>query len=189
MVEKNKHCLYITLQHRGMLPGYHWALLLAPTLKTESADITVKDSYLFQATNTINPDHPQKPGSTVAAWRYEDKPVNSLRSGNLIARILLAKLSSTVPITALAESIDMVVKSVRVVDDDPNWTCRIWVEEALGALRALGGQYAVIPEVTNGGAVENGILAFGDEAMDKIKKSGKNIKHAKDLPHKDMRVR
>jgi len=44
--------------------------------------------------------------------------------------------------------------------------------------------YAVIPEVTNGGAVE-----FGNEAMDKIRNSRKlNIKHAKDLPHKDMRV-
>jgi len=189
MVEKNKHCLYITLQHRGELPGYHWALLLAPTLKTESADIGVRDSHLFHATNAVNPDHPQKPGSTVAAWRYEDKPANSLRSGNMIARILVAKFSSTVPVTDRAKSIDMVVKSVRVVDDDANWTCRIWVEEALDALRALGDEYAVIPEVTNGGAAENRILEFGNEAMDKIRNSRKNIKHAKDLPHKDMRVR
>jgi hypothetical protein len=63
------------------------------------------------------------------------------------------------------------------------------VEEALDALRALGDQYAVIPEVSNGGAVENRILKFGNEAMDKIRNSRKNIKHAKDLPRKDMRVR
>lgn len=89
----------------------------------------------------------------------------------------------------LARSIDTVVKSVRVVNDDANWTCRIWVEEALDALRALGDRYAVIPEVTHGGAVENRIRMFGDEAMNKIRNSRRNVRHAKDLPHIDMRVR
>lgn len=100
----------------------------------------------------------------------------------------MAKQSSTVPVPDLAKRIDMVVKAVRVVQDDPNWTCRIWVEEALDALRALGDQFAVIPEVTNGGAVENRILEFGKEAMEKIRNSTKNLLHARDLPHKDMRV-
>lgn len=45
----------------------------------------------------------------------------------------------------------------------------------------------VIP-ITNGGAVEKSILEFGDEAMDKIRNLKRNIKHAQDLPHKDMRV-
>jgi hypothetical protein len=189
MVKKNKHCLYITLQHQGELPGYHWALLLAPTPKTESANIRVRDSHLFHATNSVNPDHPQKPGSAAATWRYEDKPANSLSSGSMVVRILVAKFSSTVLVADLAKSIDMVVKSVRIVDDDANWTCWIWVEEALGALRALGDEYVVIPEVTNGGAVENRILEFGNEAMNKIRNLKKNIKHAKDLPHMDMRVR
>ena len=76
----------------------------------------------------------------------------------MVARFLVAKFSSTVPVTDLAKSIDMVVRSVRVVDDDANWTCRIWVEGAFNALRALGDEYAVIPEVTNAGAVENRTL-------------------------------
>ncbi|KAF8523625.1 hypothetical protein JB92DRAFT_1546138 [Gautieria morchelliformis] len=139
MVEKNKHRLYITLQHRGDRPGYHWALLLAPTIKNESSDTEVRDCHLFHATNSITPDHPQKPGGNAAAWRFEDKPVNSRRSRNLIVRIIVAKFSPTVPLADLAKSIRMVVQHVPLIDDDPNWTCRVWVEEALDALRALGG--------------------------------------------------
>ncbi|KAF8523629.1 hypothetical protein JB92DRAFT_3109903 [Gautieria morchelliformis] len=188
MVEKNKHRLYITLQHRGGRPGYHWALLLAPTLKNETSDIREDDCHLFHATNSITPDHPPRLGGN-AAWRFEDKPVNSLLRGDMVGRIIVAKFSPTVPLADLAKNIRMVVQHVRLIDDDPNWTCRVWVEEALDALRALGGEYSVIPEVTNRGAVEKKILAFGDEAMRRVRASTKDIKHVKDLLHKDMRVK
>ncbi|KAF8509945.1 hypothetical protein JB92DRAFT_2728863 [Gautieria morchelliformis] len=192
MVERNKHRLYIAvhLPSRGRLPGYNLALLLAPTLKSESADIEVKDCHIFHATNLITKDYPLRGGDSDAAWRFEDKPVNSLESGNhMIARILVAKLSPSVPLADLAKSIRMVVQHVHVINGDPNWTCRVWVVEALGALRALGGQYSVIPEITDGGAFDKDIEAFGDEALATHKASTKDLTHVKDLPHKDIRVK
>jgi len=89
MPEENKHCLYITLQYRLDAPGFHWAIVLAP--KSENLDSTVKDSQLFHVINTLQLGSPVGPGSK-PDWRYETKLVNAMRSRNLIARILVAKL-------------------------------------------------------------------------------------------------
>jgi len=51
------------------------------------------------------------------------------------------------------------------------------------------GPFAVIPEVINGSDVENRIIKFGNEAMDKIRSGKGAIKNAGDLPHIDMHVR
>jgi hypothetical protein len=189
MPEKQKHVLYITLQHRAEQPGFHWAILLARALKLESSDINLRESYLFHVTNTTGPEHPATRAGGLTDWRYETKAVNSLRSGNMIGRVLVAKLPSSTPIQNYAEYIDGIVKQVPVVQNDTNWTCRVWVENALAALRQKEGAFAVIPSITNGGDVEASIKAFGIEAMETIRNGKGDIKHASDLPHKDMRVR
>jgi len=120
-----------------------------------------------------------------ADWRYEDKLVNSVRSRNMIARIMVAKCSASTPPADLAQYICQVVQGIEIVQDDSNWTCRNWVEQALGA---TGGEFAVIPEVTNGGEIESRIKAFGDKAMDKLVKGDWDIQHARDLPQTDMRA-
>src|ERR1700727_1233396 len=102
-----------------------------------------------------------------ADLRYEDKLVNSVRSRNMIARIMVAKCSASTPPADLAQYICQVVQGIEIVQNDSNWTCRNWVEQALGA---TGGEFAVIPEVTNGGEIESRIKAFGDKAMDKLVK-------------------
>jgi hypothetical protein len=186
MPGKNKHCLYLTLQHRGGKPGYHWALLLAPTLKKESSNTAVKDCYLFHVTNSIGQGHLQNETGN-ADWRYEDKPVNTMRSHTIISRIILAKISANTPLASVAEYIRSIVETIHIVQRDPNWTCRIWVEQALWALRAAGGEFSVIPVVTAGGEVEREIIEFGDGAMAKLASGKWNIQHPRDLPHGDMR--
>lgn len=102
MPGKNKHCLYLTLQHRGGKPGYHWALLIAPALKKESSDTAVKDCHLFHVTNSIGQGHPQDETGN-ADWRYEDKPVNTMRSNTIISRIFVAKISANTSLASVAE--------------------------------------------------------------------------------------
>jgi len=189
MSPKNKNRLYITLQHRAEQPGFHWALVLAP--KSESSDSNIKDSHIFHATNTIQPGVPIGPNGK-PGWRYEDKKVNPLRSGNLVARILVAKLPTTKLLVEQAQDIDAIVQGVQIIQNDENWTCRVWVEEALAALRAsegnLSGYFRSIPQVDNGSSVETRIKKFGETAKRKIKEGSTSIKHPNDLPFEDMRV-
>jgi hypothetical protein len=190
MLEKDKNRLYITLQHRLGKPGFHWALLLAP--KAESIDMQVKDSHMFHVTNAfvpfngdLGPHYEDKP-----EWRYEDKPVNSMRSGDLIARVLVAKLPTNESLRAQAATIHRIAKCIPIVQDDANWTCHVWVEETLAALQAAGGYFTTIPQVVNGGQVENYIKGFGENAKARLlSRQRRTITRASDLPHIDMRIR
>lgn len=83
MTPSNKRRLYVTFQHRSGLPGFHWAIMIAP--KVESSDANERDNYLFHATNAIAPGLP-------SGWRFEHKPDNSMRSGTRNERAMVAKL-------------------------------------------------------------------------------------------------
>ncbi|CAA7267228.1 unnamed protein product [Cyclocybe aegerita] len=204
MQGRNKTRLYITLQHRGGKPGFHWALLLAP--KTESANISTTDGYRFHALNTA------QEGAIIGAngqyeWRFEHQAFNSLSTGNLIGRILVAKLSSSSGsgegergrrygdcselLSSQADRVREIVETVPLVQNDDKWTCRVWLERALAALRSAGGldgEFATIPDVQVGGELERDIFAFGERALEEIKTRKTAIARVTDLPHGDMRV-
>lgn len=111
----------------------------------------MKDCHLFHVTNSIGQGHPQNETGN-ADWRYEDKPVNTMRSNTIISRILVAKISANTSLASVAEHIRPIVEAINIVQRDPKWTCRIWVEQALEALHAAGGEFSVIPSwrVANG---------------------------------------
>ncbi|KDQ20170.1 hypothetical protein BOTBODRAFT_27577 [Botryobasidium botryosum FD-172 SS1] len=186
MLRKNQDRLYITLQHRMARPGFHWALMLSP--KSESSDTTVEDSHIFHVLNTIQAGVPVGP-SGHPDWRFEDKPTNSLSSGRLVARILVAKMPSSVPLETRAKDIAAIVRTVPLVQGNPEWRCRVWAQEALVALRSAGGDFATVPQVTSGGQIESDIMAFGDKSKEAIMKGKGLISHASELPCLDMRVR
>jgi hypothetical protein len=182
MHKKNKNRLYITLQYRQG-PGFHWALMLTP--KSENPG---RDSRLFHAINTIQPGHPVGP-SGKPDWRYETRHVNSLRSHSQIARILVAKLLPSTPLDAWAVRIHEIADAVPIVQEDPKWTCRVWVESVLEALRAEAGPFCTIPQVVNGGQVEDRIKAFGEKAKADVLSGTVSIATASDLPLLDLRER
>jgi hypothetical protein len=122
MPGKHKHCLYLTLKHRGGNPGYHWALLLTPTLKKENSDTAVKNCYLSHVTNSIGQGHLQDETGN-ANWHYENKPVNTICTHRIILRIIVAKVLAGTSLASVAEYIHSIVEAINIVQRDPNWTC------------------------------------------------------------------
>lgn len=70
-------------------------------------------------------------GQTVAYWIYERIEPTRLRTWNLLARLIVAKIENV-------ELLEQTLESVPVVQGDPAWTCRVWVREAVAALVQAG---------------------------------------------------
>ncbi|KAF8629511.1 hypothetical protein AX17_005637 [Amanita inopinata Kibby_2008] len=180
---KNKSRLFIILQHRLDNPRFHWSLLLAPKLEADKQD----DSYLFNVVNTFQLGVPFDPMKG-PDWRYEHRATNVMKCNYITARVLVAKLSPCEDLMSQAERIHEIIQGIRIVQGDKNWTCRVWIEEALQALNALGGNFSTIPEVTIGGGTEADILAFAQKAKNRLIK-GKCFRNARQLPLLDIRIR
>jgi hypothetical protein len=184
---RKKHRLYIALHHRNSKPGFHFALMFSP--KQETHNTSVHDCHIYHTINTI------KSGvkfnlNGMPEWRYEHKVVNGLREGTVIGRVLIAKLPAHELLVTQAERIHDILMQVPLVQNDTRWDCLVWLIEALAALRAKGGGFSTIPEVTNGGQMVGEIKVFGDVAKDSVLKGpGPLPSCANDLPHIDMRVR
>ncbi|KIK33248.1 hypothetical protein CY34DRAFT_720558 [Suillus luteus UH-Slu-Lm8-n1] len=183
---RKKHRLYIALHHRNSRPGFHFALMLSP--KQETRNTSVHDCHIYHTVNSIQSDVKFNLNG-MPEWRYEHKVVNGLRDGTVIGRVLIAKLPAHEPLVTQAERIHDILAQVPLVQNDAQWDCRVWLIEALAAVRATGCDFSTIPEVTNGGQTEGEIKAFGDVVKDTVlKQSGPLPVCAKDLPHIDMRV-
>lgn len=182
-LEKNKNRLFITLQYRLGRPGFHWGILLAP--KSESGNPDEKGSHLFHVINSLSPGVATMPGQK-PSWRYESKPANVLKSSTITGRVLVAKLSGSESVEAQARHIDSIIRSVPLVQNNDSWTCVTWVKQALGTLKAAGGDFASIPVLTEN--LENEIITFAEKAKEIIFK-GKKVEKVKDLAQLDMRGR
>ncbi|KAG2340754.1 hypothetical protein BDR05DRAFT_966633 [Suillus weaverae] len=161
--------------------------MLSP--KQETRNASVHDCHIYHTVNTIQSGVKFNLNG-MPEWRYEHKAVNGLREGTVIGRVLIAKLLAHEPLVTQAEHIHGILVQVPLVQNDGQWSCLVWLIEALAALRAKGGDFSTIPEVTNGGQKVGEIKAFGDVAKESILKgSGPLPGCASDLPHIDMRVR
>jgi hypothetical protein len=195
MPEVNKSRLFVTLQHRGGRPGFHWALVLAPKSEAKTEDRQSTPCHRFHVTNSAQKDAKLLDNGKFA-WRFEEEPFNCLVPGNVVARILLAKLSSSEKHPTRREDswigqvelIKHVLECIPLVQDNPNWTCRVWLQQALRALREQGGDFATIPHIGAGGRVEGAVLSFGNEATEIIQGRKGNIRQAGDFPQRDMRL-
>ncbi|KAH8112985.1 hypothetical protein DFH11DRAFT_1605151 [Phellopilus nigrolimitatus] len=174
----NKLRLYVIFQHRNRYSGFHWALQLAPKSENTSEK---GPTALYDATNSLDV------GYVDGRWRYrERRNVNVLQLGNVVARILIAKLP-----TLRKESdkdwtayLDEHLERVMVVQDDPAWTCRVWVKHAIDALRALVGEFASIPEAD---VLESEGIPFAEASLKSLLNGEVIIKAHSDIPMKDMR--
>lgn len=86
---------------------------------------------------------------------------------------------------AQVEEIKAIIKRVPIIQNDQNWNCVVWVEEALIALHAKGGDFCTIPQVGKGSEAERKIEKFAEEA----KRDTKPIKRASDFQLLDMHVK
>jgi len=107
----------------------------------------------------------------------------------MTARILVAKLSNAVPFAQQVQHIDQILSTVPIVQNDASWTCRVWAEHGLAALRATGGDFSSIPDLTAGGALETQIIGFAEQGKATILRTGRRFGHLNELPQLDLRVR
>jgi Family of unknown function (DUF6914) len=85
-----------------------------------------------------------------------------------------------------ASHINEILQHISVIQNDMNWTCQVWVENALAALRQSGGDLATIPELSSGSKLESEIITFGGRVKAKIVKMTTPITDPSDLPLKDI---
>lgn len=65
-------------------------------------------------------------------WIYEEREISNVRTtNNLLVRILVAKVEDH-------KRLDTILRSLPVVQDDPEWRCRTWIASALAELAKDG---------------------------------------------------
>jgi hypothetical protein len=64
----------------------------------------------------------------------------------------------------------------------------VWVEHGLAALRATGGDFSSIPDLTAGGALDR-IIGFAEQGRTTILRRGRMFEHLNELPQLDLRTR
>jgi len=183
---KDRFRLYIIFKNRHGLPGFHWGLLLSPK---HSRIWNVVDSHLFHATNVRSSSNP------TGLWQFISIPVSARMNGEIMAKALVAKITpdGKRSLHKHADRITAVLRSgVPVIQGDPNWTCRVWVEQALEVLkRELGTDYALIPSVEPRGVIERDLLEFAtcsQKKLDSDLATGRFNIHNAEPSMKDYRI-
>ncbi|KAF8156647.1 hypothetical protein B0H34DRAFT_469841 [Crassisporium funariophilum] len=159
MPAKDKDRLYLTLNHRHELPGYHWSILLAPKdVKDETEAVPsrdrIKESMQWDVTNDDDKENP---------WRFRQHPINQYLSISLCARILLRKFNSEDREQTIS-IINELLETIDVPQNDPTFTCRVWVLNSIQALKDRGLINLSLPQ----DELEARVKAFGDQAMHRI---------------------
>ncbi|KAF2107556.1 hypothetical protein BDV96DRAFT_506016 [Lophiotrema nucula] len=116
----NKNRLYIALYPSGVANNeerkYHWGFLIGPKIESREevpgARLHVKNSPL--------------------GWTFEEIPLQNVRNTtSLLARILIAKIEDE-------QRLINILRSLPVIQSDPNWRCRTWVAGALAEIAKDG---------------------------------------------------
>jgi len=179
MGETNKPRLYITLQYIGISEP-HWAIVLAP--KFESRDTAEKDCHIFHITRSL----PRFDG-----WCYETYSFNTMDSSDFLARVLVAKLSSSKTMEQHRTRIDRTLSTHIPMRRDPQneSTSCVWaVTKALDVLKgSREPAFSQIPYASSYEELKRTIRALGEKPMKKALKGKWKITDVNDIPWKDMR--
>ncbi|KAI1911707.1 hypothetical protein LOZ58_003651 [Ophidiomyces ophidiicola] len=116
----NKDRLYIALFAHSRPNAYHWAFLVSPKENANSNYQTIQ----YHATNRVQ----LRDGMMKATWELERLQLGKAEPVRLLARILIGKVERS------RDELDKSLKSVAVIQDDPNSRCRTWAENALTQL-------------------------------------------------------
>lgn len=100
---------------------YHWAIIVGPKEEVEGGR-----GYRYHVRQRLDP---AKPGRQV--WVYEALDIPLVQTSMLLGRIMIAKVTDNAQLRST-------LAAVPIVQDDPSWTCRIWVKNAIAALEADG---------------------------------------------------
>jgi hypothetical protein len=93
---------------------YHWALIVGPKQERE-------DSTGFR--------HHAKQDVGSSQWYYNVQKITTQATQMLLVRVIFAKVEDMA-------QLNRTLAAVPVVQNDPSWTCRIWVKDAIAALEA-----------------------------------------------------
>ncbi|KDR71501.1 hypothetical protein GALMADRAFT_787594 [Galerina marginata CBS 339.88] len=192
--KRNKFRLYLILQHRGSHPGFHWSIVLAPKNSNNS---NTPDCYRFHVTNSAQVNAVLGTNGKFE-WRFEHEPFSLVTTGNVVARILLAKITplrltptNSKESTSWQQEISIILdilQTVPLVQNDNSWTCRIWTIEAFHTLRGSGASqsqgFTTIPAIE-----QDQVLDLGKKALEIIKARKKYIRAVEDIPLFDIRER
>ena len=125
MAPSNKSRLYVALYARGGAEQdtYHWALISGP--KTETDTSRGKRYHVRQHQYSEN-------GELRTRWEYEELEISISPTRMILVRVTVAKVIKW-------ERMEQILRAVPIVQNDPNWTCRTWVRDALANLVADEG--------------------------------------------------
>jgi len=138
MTPSNKPRLYVALYARGGEPDtYHWALISGPKVEHEGS---VGKRY-----HARQRDHMEN-GQLRSRWEYEELEIGTAPTQMILVRVLIAKVINV-------ERLGEILRTVPLVQDDKDWTCRIWVRDAIARLAAEKGVLG--RSVTDWATVEN----------------------------------
>jgi hypothetical protein len=123
MFSSNKDRIYIGLYARGgQDPNtYHWALIVGPKNEVEGGK-----GMRFHARQRHDPKNPGQ-----HLWHYEALDIPLVQTSMLLVRVMVGKVLD-------GPRLASVLEKVPLVQQDPRWTCRIWVRDAIAALEADG---------------------------------------------------
>ncbi|GAD97474.1 hypothetical protein LEMA_P119770.1 [Paecilomyces variotii No. 5] len=123
-MRSNKSRFYVSLYFRsGQSPpdSYHWALLVGP-----KHDEDHYDAMQYHVKNTI------QPGVSGQPWVFEASRLGDSETRfRLLTRVLIAKIGDP-------SSVDASLRSVPVVQGDPDFNCISWVRSVIETLDAHG---------------------------------------------------
>ncbi|KAG5979464.1 hypothetical protein E4U55_005137 [Claviceps digitariae] len=110
----NKKRLYVALYPSGVANStarkFHWAFIIGP--KAEAG----KEAPGLRC-HVINP--------AVVGWRYDEGELKDVKCTiKLLVRILIAKIEDE-------QSLLKILRETPIIQDDPNFTCRTWLVDAL----------------------------------------------------------
>ena len=135
MMPSDKLRLHVALYARGgRTPGgsdpatYHWALVVGP--KTERPDDFGMRYHAKDRTSATG----------AKEWRFESVEASIQATSMILIRITVAKILKP-------EQVEMILKAIPVVQNDPTWNCITWVKNALEELHKSGVSWGPDPQV------------------------------------------
>ena len=146
MPASNKDRVYVALYARGgQDPNtYHWAIVVGPKEEVEGGRAYARQRF-----------DPARPGHNI--WVYESLEIPLIQTSMLLGRIMIAKVTNSAQLHST-------LAAVPIVQDDPSWTCRIWVKDAISALEA--DRKSLGTRITDWTTIEQTILSKSDSRDD-----------------------
>ncbi|PGH02262.1 hypothetical protein AJ80_08887 [Polytolypa hystricis UAMH7299] len=169
MFGSNKDRIYVALYARGgQDPNtYHWAIIVGPKTEVEGGR-----GFRYHARQRLDPTTPGR-----QVWHYEALDIPLTQTSMLLARVMIGKVANH---AQLAKTLAAVPRE----QDNPAWTCRIWVRDAIAALEADGKSLGT--RVTNWQKIEQTAKTYVARKREQRRYDGSGTWKAGTVPTYDL---